>query len=75
MSLSLKCFRVLSVYLGSLFEVLGFPSGTAGKESTYNVGDLGSTCVRYLGWEDLLEEEKATHYSILAWRIPWTNNL
>ena len=41
-SLSLKCFRVLFVYLGSLFEVLGFPSGTAGKESTYNVGDLGS---------------------------------
>ena len=25
-----------------------------------------------LGWEDLLEEELATHSSILAWRIPWT---
>ena len=25
-----------------------------------------------LGWEDLLEEEMATHSSILAWRIPWT---
>ena len=24
------------------------------------------------GWEDLLEEEMATHSSILAWRIPWT---
>ena len=25
-----------------------------------------------LGWEDPLEEEMATHYSILAWEIPWT---
>ena len=30
--------------------------------------------VRFLGWEDPLEEEMATHShsSILAWRIPWT---
>ena len=28
--------------------------------------------VRSLGWEDLLEEEMATHYSILTWRIPRT---
>ena len=28
--------------------------------------------VRSLGWEDLLEEGMATHSSILAWRIPWT---
>ena len=28
--------------------------------------------VRSLGWEDSLEEEMATHSSILAWRIPWT---
>ena len=27
---------------------------------------------RSLGWEDPLEEGMATHYSILAWRIPWT---
>ena len=26
----------------------------------------------YLVWEDPLEEEKATHSSILAWRIPWS---
>ena len=29
-------------------------------------------CVRSLGWEDPLEKGKATHSSILAWRIPWT---
>ena len=30
------------------------------------------TQVRSLGWEDPLEEGTATHSSILAWRIPWT---
>ena len=30
------------------------------------------TQVQSLGWEDLLEKEMATHSSILAWEIPWT---
>ena len=30
------------------------------------------TWVRSLGWEDTLEKEMATHSSILAWKIPWT---
>ena len=30
------------------------------------------TWVRSLGWEDTLEKGRATHSSILAWRIPWT---
>ena len=30
------------------------------------------TQVLSLGWEDPLEEGRATHSSILAWRIPWT---
>ena len=33
---------------------------------------LWETWVRSLGWEDPLEKGKATHSSILAWRIPWT---
>ena len=33
---------------------------------------MWETLVRSLGWEDPLEEEMATHSSILAWRIPWT---
>ena len=33
---------------------------------------MQETQVRSLGWEDPLEEEMATHSSILAWRIPWT---
>ena len=33
------------------------------------------TWVRSLGWEDSLEKGSATHFSILAWRIPWTEEL
>ena len=37
-----------------------------------NPPGMQETLVRFLGWEDLLEKGKATHSSILAWRIPWT---
>jgi len=47
---------------------LGFPSDSAGRESTCNQ----ETWVRSLGWEDPLEKGRATYSSILAWRIPWT---
>ena len=33
---------------------------------------MQKTRVQSLGWEDLLEKEMATHSSILAWEIPWT---
>ena len=33
---------------------------------------MWETWVRALGWEDPLEKETAPHSSILAWRIPWT---
>ena len=33
---------------------------------------MRETWVRYLGWDDPLEESMATHSSILDWRIPWT---
>ena len=33
---------------------------------------MQETWVWSLGWEDPLEEEMDTHFSILAWRIPWT---
>ena len=45
---------------------LGFPCGSAGKESTCNAGDLG--LIPGLG----REKGKAAHSSILAWRMPWT---
>ena len=45
-----------------------FPGGSHGKESACNAGDPGPS----LGWEGPLEKEMATHSSILAWEIPWT---
>ena len=36
-----------------------------------NLPAVQETWVRFLGWEDPLEKEIATHSSILAWRIPW----
>ena len=33
---------------------------------------MQETWVQSLGWEDPLKKEMATHSSILAWRIPWT---
>ena len=113
----LKLFHVISKWfpwhlLGKfafyLPSPLGFPGGSAGKESACNAGDPGSTpgwgsspgegigyplqyfwtplmvqivknppamwetWVRSLGWEDPLEKGTATHSSILAWRIPQT---
>ena len=42
-----------------------------------DVKDMGLIpgSARSLGWEDSLKEGMATHSSILAWRIPWTENL
>ena len=37
-----------------------------------NLPALWETWVQFLGWEDPLEKGMATHYSILARRIPWT---
>ena len=37
-----------------------------------NLPAMWETKVQSLGLEDLLEKEIATHSSILAWRIPWT---
>ena len=44
-----------------------FLGGSDGKESACN-----AAWVRSLGWEDPLEKGMASHSSILAWEIPWT---
>ena len=48
--------------------IILFPYSSVGKESAYNAGDRGS----FLGGKGALEKEMATHSSIFAWRIPWT---
>ena len=45
-----------------------FPGGAVVK----NLPRIQETQVPSLGWEDPLEKEMATHSSLLAWRIPWT---
>ena len=37
-----------------------------------NLPAIQETWVKSLGWEDPVEKEMATHFTILAWRIPWT---
>ena len=37
-----------------------------------NLPEIQETWLQSQGWEDPLEKEMATHSSILAWRIPWT---
>ena len=46
----------------------GFPGGSVVKD----LPAMQETWVQSLGWEDPLEEGMATHSSVLAWRIPWT---
>ena len=40
--------------------------------SVKNLPAMQETWVQFLGWEDALEKEMETHSSILAWKIPWT---
>ena len=51
-----------------ILGALGFPGGSDGKEPVCNAGDLGSIP----GSGRSPGEGMATHSSILAWRIPWT---
>ena len=46
--------------------------GSPGSSVVKNPSVVQEMRVRSLGWEDPLEKEMATHSSILAWRIPWT---
>ena len=57
--------------------IMGFPDGSAGKTKTKktknqsaNIGDARH--MKSLGWEDPLQKEMATCSSVLAWKIPST---
>ena len=52
-------------------EVEGWGRGLPGGSVVKNVPAVPETRVRFLGQEDPLEEDMATHSRILAWRIPW----
>ena len=52
--------------------LMGFPSEASGKEPACQRMRRKRCWVRSLSQKDLLEEEMATHFSILAWRLPRT---
>ena len=54
--------------LGTPKSLRGLSRKLSGKESCA----MKATWVQFLGWEDRLEKEMATHSNILAWRILWT---
>ena len=60
-------FLLSGIYQKS-HRTVGFPSGLGGKESACDEGDWVQSLVQ----EDLLKKGMATHSSILAWRILWT---
>ena len=60
----------------SLGEVIGYPLqyswASLVAQTVKNLPTMWETWVQFLGQEDPLEKEMATHSSILAWRILWT---
>ena len=51
-------------------SLVGCPGSSVVKNLPANTRDMGS--IQYLGQEDPLEKEMATHSSILVWETPWT---
>ena len=60
----------------SIFCFINVPNGSEWTslvaQMVKHLPTMWETRVQSLGWEDLLEKEMATHSSILAWKIPWT---
>ena len=56
----------------SMINYLLFGRSSFIAQSVKNMPAMQETQVQFLGWEDPLEKEMATHSSIFAWRIPWT---
>ena len=54
-----------------MYKLILFWASLVAK-SVKNLPAMQETLVRSLSWEDLLEEGMATHSSILAWKIPWS---
>ena len=58
--------------LGYVLKYCSTSPGSLGGSDRKNLPAVQETRVRSFGWEDPLEKEMATHSSILAWKIPWT---
>ena len=58
-----------------VFKILYIPLTSLVAQTVKRLPTMRETRVQSLGWEDPLEKEMATHSSILAWKIPWTEEL
>ena len=60
-------FEILYLFI----SILNSDKASLIAQSVKNLPAVQETWVRFLGWEDPLVKEMATHSSILAWRISW----
>ena len=65
-------FVFVIVLTFSYFHDVSFREASLVAQRLKRLPAMWEIWVRSLGWEDPLEKETATHSSILAWRIPWT---
>ena len=64
--------RTVSLYPHFQIYIPSQPTTSLVAQTVKHLPTMRETRVQQLGQEDLLEKEMATHSSILAWRIPWT---
>ena len=60
------------MFLDFGIKIVGFPGGSVVKKKKKICLSMQEMGLQSLSWEDTLEKEMATHSSILAWEIPWT---
>ena len=58
--------------MGEICSLVNFNWASVVAQRLKPLPAMRETWVRSLGWEDPLENEMATHSSILGWKIPWT---
>ena len=69
------CLFSMSLYFGfanKIMTTIFLDLASLVAQMVKNLSTLWEICVQTRGWEDPLEKEIATHSSILAWEIPWT---
>ena len=74
--ISFKCNKGYRFYDSGMFGIrepaLWYSWASLMAQLVNNLPAVRETWIQSLGWEDPLEKGKATHSSILVWRIPWT---
>ena len=70
-----KSFIRNSYFVGNRFSLMWLPRTSLVAQTVKRLPIMRETRVQSLGLEDLLEKEMAVHASILAWKIPWTEEL